>query len=146
AISNSNRFEERPDRRRGRRQKREEKVADEASGPQSFVPIGDVLDDFDRSERAMAAKQPERSEHLIAAKAVRLLEADARRVLRLEAVEVDRDAKSGGPVGGARQRFVDDGREPAAAHLVHEDDADAEPLQKRELAGLIGARADVAEV
>src|SRR5258707_312576 len=115
-------------------------------GAQRLVELGDVFDDLDRLEAVIAVERGQRLAHLAAAQAGPLFEADAGRVRRIEAIEIDGDAVADRAARHDRERFLHDRVETAPAHFLHEEDAHAEALEKLDLARLEGARADITEM
>src|SRR5260370_32688327 len=103
-------------------------------GAPILVELGDVFDDLDGGEIGSPADAGKGLQHLGAAQTVFRLEADAWGVLRLEAVEIDRQAKTGGARSGDHQRVGEHGIKAAAAYRLHLEDANAEPAQQSHLA------------
>ena len=127
-------------------QHRGSELLDEPRGRAAAVAMRLVLDDLDRDRRCRLGERRELRQEGGGAQAAGHRGRDAGRVLRVDRVEVERDAVGGGALPHARERLAEHLREAAALDLRDRVDPHAERGGERRLLGLEAPHADHADV
>ena len=106
------------------------------------VAVRVVLDDFQRPQAGHAANPLQRSPDIVSDQAVRLRAADTGRQARVDGIEIERHAKTGGGGADNGQCLVQTGGKTARGQFVGSEYPDPQPLQEGQFFRLVAARSE----